>query len=168
MMGLGDAVAFEQRSIDLRFVRSLPQADLLICLNLIHHAGAQFDIPDVELRGWEEYACEWLAEVRGKCKAAVIGTGFKLRRPLHWDVSDLERPRRFADLAARAGWSLLYDANVEDIRRLGVRRANGRWTRTRSELRWKAMMLRQRACRRLSGGDQDDSRRGKYHIFVLG
>jgi hypothetical protein len=166
-MGLADRVDYVEKAVDLQLVRRLPPADLVICLNLIHHAGAMFDIEDVKARGWSTYARDWLVELRGKSRVALLGAGFKGRRPLHWDAEGAARPRRFCQLVQEAGWTVAYDANVEDIHKLGVAAANGRRTRGTSAPADGGGALLDRVVRKLRGAPRDGSQRAKYHLFIL-
>jgi len=50
-MGLADRVHFVQQAADLAFLKSLPEFDTIICLNLLHHAGDKFDVNLVTIRG---------------------------------------------------------------------------------------------------------------------
>jgi len=122
-MGLSDRISFVERAPSLDLVRALPSVDLMICLNVLPHAGTQFDQAAVGHDGWE-----WLTEMRRKCKLAVVGIAFEETKPKNWDVPRTHRAARFAQCAEQAGWALLYDANVRDIERLGVERANGRYS----------------------------------------
>jgi hypothetical protein len=128
-MDLSHRIEFVDRALDLDFVRTLPKVDMIICLNLLHHAGIKFDKAAVGRDGWESSAAAWLSEMQRKCELAIVGIGFEETKQRNWDAPHPDRPARFAQCMERAGWSLLYDANVRDIEKLGVERAKGRYTK---------------------------------------
>lgn len=160
-LGISDRIEFVEKELDLSFLRRMPVVDTVICLNLIHHAGSTFDMDEVERDGWEAYALSWLAEMRSKCRLMIFGLGLKSKKPRHWDVPHAERAKCFAHLAERVGWSVLYDANVDDIHRFGVRGANGRRTKCRNDA--------QRHEFDESAGEQSKSAetRRKYHFYIF-
>lgn len=125
MMGLSDKVRFVEQQISLEWLRSLEPVDTVICLNLIHHAGAVFDIVEVNGRGWQLYANDWLSELRRISKRCIFGVRFKGSKPVNWDVNKQDRPRVMLQMAKAQGWNPLYDANVQDIADFGVQRASG-------------------------------------------
>lgn len=75
--------------------------DTVICLNLLHHAGARFDNAEVAQVGWQAYATEWLELLRTKSRLVIFGLGLKGRKPVHWDVAPNDRARRFFDMPAK-------------------------------------------------------------------
>jgi hypothetical protein len=141
--------------------------DSLLCLNLLHHAGSLFDNEIVLRDGWEPYASEWLTVLRKKCRLAVLSIGFKgSSKPVRWNVSRPLRPLRFIEIATRAGWSVKYDANADDIQKFGVNKAAGRETRNAliATIRYRL--------KKLHNSYAADSRkkllkRQYYHLFVL-
>jgi hypothetical protein len=166
-MQLQNKVRFIQQPVSLDFVKRMDPVDSVLCLNLLHHAGSLFDDDIVRRDGWEAYASEWLSTLRKKCRLAVVSIGFKGRsKPAHWNVSRALRPLRFIDIAKRAGWSVKYEGNAEDIEKFGVDKAMGR--ETRSALiavirhRWRKLnnrLVPETGKRLLS--------RQHYHLFVL-
>lgn len=57
--------------------RKLPQADLIINLNVIHHAGIDFDQENVKtIDDWEPYAIEYLKRLTGIAPLMVFQTGY--------------------------------------------------------------------------------------------
>ena len=174
-MNLADRVRFVECAADLDFVRRLPVSGTIICLNLLHHAGHRFDIDLVAQRGWEPYAQDWLAAMRGKCVHAIFGIGFENTKPKHWQAEQARRPAALAKIIQASGWSILYDANVSDIRRLGVEAANGRFTsggeRLQAEPEPSVIDLLRKKASRLTGlnlrrpGTFD--KLSRYHIYIL-
>jgi hypothetical protein len=163
-LGLDKRIEFVGQKVDLNFVRSMPCADTVLCLNLMHHAGTNFDADEVACSGWECYTEHWLAEFRKKFRLAIVSLGFKGQKPRYWDVHPSQRPSRFYEMANRHGWSVLYDANVEDIRSLGVARSNGLHT-TVGSIRRRLIRLN----RFLSKAHRDPGaeKRRKYHLYIL-
>jgi hypothetical protein len=163
-LGLDEKVEFVGQKVDLNFVGSMPPADTVLCLNLVHHAGTNYDVDEVACAGWECYTGRWLEEFRRKFHFAIISLGFKGQKPRHWDVHPSQRPRRFYEMAKRYGWSVLYDANVDDIRSLGVVRANGVHT-TLGSIRacWLRLGTLLSQTHKHPGADK----RRKYHLYIL-
>lgn len=166
-MDLGDRIEFIERAAGLNFLRALPSVDMIVCLNLLHHAGIAFDQAAAGRDGWESYANAWLSEMRRKCMIAVVGIEFEEKKPENWDAPHPYRPARFAQCVERAGWSLLYDANVRDIEKLGIDRANGRYTKGGAQLRPlpRNQDFIKRAVARL--GRTSGDRRENYHLYIL-
>jgi hypothetical protein len=183
-MGCADKITFAKRAIDLEFLSNLAKVDTIVCLNLLHHAGTKFDVDIVQREGFESYAAEWLRILRDKCDRAVVSLGFEPKKPANWRTPPQTRPARFAQIAAKAGWSLLYDANVGDIRTLGIENANGRYTRqgmtlpvaasagalaksTKKLSRKLGLHVVRSLFNRAVGRSTSVDRRQKYHLYLL-
>lgn len=165
-MGLQDKVDFKEQRVDLDFVQSLPQVHTIICLNLIHHAGVLFDGPIVAEVGWDEYARRWLSEFRKKSKLLIFGVGLKGQKPVHWDIPAVERAGRIVDIAKQSGWTVIYDANVQDIARLGVAAANGaRIGKSHTKERMANILRRLPVLRRMV--PDNSGKTHKYHLFIM-
>lgn len=167
-MNVDERIDFVEREIDLEYVRALADYDTVICLNLIHHAGALYDVAEVKGGGWEPYAEEWLHTLRRKAQRAIIGVGFKGRKPVNWDVPKSARLVRFRQMLERAGWAIRYDANVAAIRANGVEAAGKRTRETGWTARndWRAPLDRAASLwRRVAGGRA--AKLTKYHLFLL-
>ena len=128
-LGLQDHISFIEKSLSLNNINELPEVDLVLCLNLIHHAGVSFDVDIVEKMGWSKYATDFLKILRKKYRIAIIGVGFKKFRPIKWSVPRRLKPIYFSKIANQAGWKVVYDANIEDLSFIGERLANGRKTK---------------------------------------
>lgn len=165
-LGIADRIEFVPQAIDLNFVRQLPSVDTVLCLNLIHHAGSTFDIAEVQRVGWERYSEDWLGHLRSKCRVLIFSVGLKRSKPKYWDVPNDERPLRLKRTMERMNWSVLYDANVEDIRRFGVERANGRFTNSAGGARARSYWRRFRNLSRRSIGIRRDKLQD-YHLYIL-
>lgn len=164
-LDLQEKVVFKEQAISLDFVRSMDTVDSIICLNLIHHAGVLFDVDIVKSLGWEEYARQWLLSMREKADILILGVGFKAQKPPHWNVSRFERPARFLKIAEQSGWSVIYDANVYDIRKYGISKANG--------LRTKGMRIRARISYFVRNlllklyQRNDFGKTERYHLYIM-
>lgn len=176
-MGIDTKIEYLEQAIDMEFLRSLPKVDTILCLNLLHHAGKNFDAARVEREGWGNYIGEWLFEMRRKCQTAIISVGFKEKKPRYWDAPYPHRPARFAELAEQAGWSVVYDANVSDIQRLGVEAADGHYTKGGRSMRPKRKrtavsrkvksVLERSGLRAMLKPRKPRSRSGEYHFYIL-
>jgi len=169
-MGLEDRIDFVEQKIDLGYVRAMASHDTVICLNLIHHGGALYDIAEVDRDGWAAYARQWLAELRSKSTRAIIGVGFKGNKPVNWDVPRSARLFHFQQILEETGWSVLYDSNVEDIRTMGVARANGRRRRGSEQAAaavWRAPLDRLCGLRYRLAGAPRSTKLAKYHLFLI-
>jgi hypothetical protein len=163
-LNMKDKVVFKQQAITLEFLRSMCKVDTIICLNLIHHAGVLFDIDIVKSMGWEEYARQWLLTLREKAKILIIGVGFKGKKPTNWKIPFHRRPAKFFKLAKESGWSVIYDANVSDIRRYGTAKANGMQVRCPQKLFLMHSLRRfMTKIRRKRNIDKTH----KYHIYLM-
>ena len=61
------------KAVKLKNIKSLPMSDLIIELNVLHHAGNYFDKSDVEkLGGWRKYALKRLRMYRKKNKIFIF------------------------------------------------------------------------------------------------
>jgi hypothetical protein len=169
-MSLSRRIDFVNQPVCLEFLRKLRGADTIICLNLLHHAGAKFDVERVLQQGWENYAKEWLCELRNKCRIAILGLGFKQAEPRYWKVPHNKRAALFGQFAEDCGWSILYEANVKDINKRGVDAANRFHTIERADS-W-LMEKIARGIRRMADIRplllrRHFDRRRDYHIYIL-
>ncbi|ASY14008.1 hypothetical protein A1sIA53_00155 [Candidatus Planktophila dulcis] len=131
-LGLSSKVIFKETKLSLEFIQDkLESGDLCLCLNLIHHGGNFFDKDFVHENGWEKFALAWLDSLREKFPVLVLSIGFKDKIPKNWITPTRlskydNRPLEFLHLATSVGWKLLYEANVGDIAKFGVDKAQGR------------------------------------------
>lgn len=81
LMGVEKKVKFYNKTININDIYKLDKADLLIELNVLHHAGSIFDKNRVkENTNWEEYALERLTIIRKKYKKFFFQTGNMLNQ----------------------------------------------------------------------------------------
>lgn len=176
-MDLDQRVRFVEQAADLAFLESLQPVDTLICLNFLHHAGASYDQDLVQRIGWADYARRWLAAMRAKARIGIAGISFEPAKPVNWDVAPANRAAAFADLIEEAGWSILYGANVADLRSGGIEAANGRYREVplpvepppspRRRLAKKAARLTGLKSLRALAGKSPVDRLRRYHLFIL-
>ncbi|MBM4020262.1 MAG: class I SAM-dependent methyltransferase [Planctomycetes bacterium] len=171
-MDLQDAIKFVKKDLRLDNIADLPDADLALCLNLIHHAGTLFDRDAVATLGWGKYATQYLSVLRTKYRYAIVGVGFKSRHPASWPVFKPLRPLYFCDIIAKSGWRLIYDANIYDLATFGEEEASGLRTRRSARIRL-AQLMSAIVGHRASNAVYDRFRKphasklNKYHIFIL-
>jgi SAM-dependent methyltransferase len=161
-LGLDAKVEFVEQPVDLDFVRSLRSADTVICLNLLHHAGSKFDKKQVAHGGWEPYAQEWLRLLRDKFRLAIFGIGLKPAKPRGWNIAPGARARRMCELAERAGWSVMYEANVEDLETFGTAKAMGLRTKRHLLSELASRLFPHRASSTATG-----SKKSRYHFYIF-
>lgn len=171
-MGVSQKISFARAEVSLSKVEALQDGfDLVMSLNLIHHAGATFDVDLVRAIGWETYARRWLIGLQRSAGTAVVGVGFKGEKPKHWTTGHRYgfdwRPMRFARLCEQSGWEVVYDANVEDLTTLGLERANGRQRHLRGVGTAAARRILARSGVRRQGADGRTDKTRKYHLYVL-
>lgn len=51
LIGLSNRIEFVEQEVSLNWLRRVEPVDVVINLNLIRHAGALFDVEEVEARG---------------------------------------------------------------------------------------------------------------------
>jgi len=93
-------------------IAELPQADVLINLNVIHHAGRVFDCEVVaRLGGWAAYAQSYLEKLAHKGRYLFFQTGNT------WPAARLfentEAPEFLAGILGRGGWRVI-DVGIFD------------------------------------------------------
>jgi len=185
-LGLDKKVSFINQEITLDFVKnSLPRVDLILCLNLIHHAGYYFDNEDVGNEGWAAYALNWLNACGLKSDILVLGVGFKESLPISWiKPTRLEkfdsRPLALAQIIEQSEWKIDYESNISDLSKYGIANAPGRRMSPRTQgsvftildfctnflykIRYKLEgILGFRFPNKRERGD----RKSKYHIYIL-
>lgn len=174
-MELHGNVCHHEKYVDLQFLKSLKPVDTIICLNLLHHAGTAFDKDAVQSIGWGAYAGEWLAAMRNRARIGIFGVGFEPRKPANWDVPHPDRPATLAHIAESAGWSICYDASVEDLCTLGIEAANGRYSKGGAKLaREQAPTFGRRIVKRVAkraglqfARPKQVGKLARYHLYIL-
>jgi hypothetical protein len=172
LMELEDKIKFVEQAISLDMLPTLPCANTIFCLNLLHHAGSEFDVETVRELGWRTYASQFLGELWNKADCLVLGMKFELNRPRFWDVPHPDRVSGLLDIATSVGWKLLYEANVRDIEILGVEAANGLYTTGGRKLdirshRFRVLFRKLSSTLGLTIAQRALNRRHKYHILIF-
>jgi len=162
---LGDQVHFLNQPIDLDFIKTMPAVDTVICLNLLHHAGILFDVETVRKMGWETYLYHCLVAFQQKCNVLIFGVGLKGKKPTNWPIAPFRRARKIVSVAERAGWAVVYDANVLEIARLGVRKADN----SRKKFRFKELVngLSESTPLVARLKNKSSGKLGDYHLYIL-
>jgi hypothetical protein len=127
-MGLADSVSFEEVGIDLPWLDQMPPCDVVICQNLLHHAGYLFDVDRVAQDGWDAYAVKFLRALRAKAKYGVISINMEPGRPVNWTgVKDVreDKAARFAEILTEAGWSICRQTEVFELVKSRAARSQG-------------------------------------------
>ena len=101
--GLETQLKFRDEPAVLGFLTSLPPADLLVSLNVMHHAGNIFDTEMVEhLGGWRNYALEYLSRLTEVAPHLVLQTGNSAHGIAHFPSE--EAVSFTTSLLEDAGW----------------------------------------------------------------
>lgn len=100
-----------QRAIGLRELQALPRSDFMLHLNVLHHAGHDFDSDIVPTRlEFSDYAGRYLSALRTTTGAMLFQMGSNWggdkSEPLVGVREDVEKLRMFALLLTHAGWCL--------------------------------------------------------------
>lgn len=115
--GLNDHCRFVPELVGIDSIPALSATDLIIELNVLHHAGAVFDSAEVQqFGGWRGYAVERLGRLRDKGRALLFQTG---------NVADGEAlfPTEEAveftyELLSEAGWNPHTVGTVDDLNQM--------------------------------------------------
>lgn len=114
-MGLADRCEFKEKMINLEELETLPDSDILICQNVIHHAGDYFDKNMVKDLGWDNYIEMFLEKLRQKYSYSVLAVGFKWNKPKYWNIEKNKRRQQFAEILHTSGWNIISDVNVYNL-----------------------------------------------------
>lgn len=98
-----------QRAVGLRELQSLPHSDFMLHLNVIHHAGHDFDADLVTTRAdFPNYARHYLSTLRATTGAMLFQMGSNWggnkSEPLVGVREDAEKLQTFASFLTDAGW----------------------------------------------------------------
>lgn len=114
-MGISDKCKFVEQSISIETLKDIPNADVIICQYLIHHAGALFDQDTVAQKGWDQYAIDFMSALRDKYKLGIFAMAFKGTKPANWKVAECQRPQRFLDILSLTNWKCVLSRNVYEL-----------------------------------------------------
>ena len=119
LCGLKDQVTCINEGLALDDIEGLPETDLIVLLNVLHHAGTVFDADRIAaLGGWEAYAREYLARLGRRAVWLFFQIGNTAR-------GEALFPGREAipfvhTLLTVAGWTVEKIGIVEDFERLSL------------------------------------------------
>ena len=122
LSGVTDRIQIRNTPVQLSNWPDMPAADLVINLNVIHHAGQEFDKSIIKTPDdWRSYAVEFLRLLTKVAPLMAFQTGF-----LWSDTADRLVPRGcdinqwIGDLLNESGWRVLHSSKA-------IRKNNG-WT----------------------------------------
>lgn len=111
---LSDYCQFRADPVNIADIAKLEKVDLLIELNVLHHAGAVFDIDAVAARGgWRPYAVERLALLRMQTEVLFFQTGNTANGQALFPTEDAAL--YVADMLREAGWNILSVGAITDL-----------------------------------------------------
>lgn len=111
---------FFNRSICLNDIDDLPEADYLVHLNVLHHAGSVYDQEKVvSLGGWAQYATEYFSRLRKKFRYAFFQTG-NMGKGTPW-FDNNQTYQLLPGIFESAGWSVNKIGVIEDFNTLNYR-----------------------------------------------
>jgi len=100
-------------------IARLPESDVLINLNVLHHAGRVFDCDIVErLGGWTPYAQSYLERLADKGRYLFFQTGNTW--PSGSFFQNTEAPEFLADILDRSGWRVIDVAIFDKLPELNL------------------------------------------------
>jgi hypothetical protein len=112
--GVAHLCRFQAASVGLADVPSLPESDLLIELNVLHHGGSVFDRDEVgRCGGWEDYAVERLRRLRAKARYLFFQTGNVAEDSALFPTE--QAVAYIGDLLVRANWQPYAVGVIEDL-----------------------------------------------------
>jgi hypothetical protein len=76
LCNLGDRVKGVNKGVSINDIEDLPEGDLIVSLNTLHHAGSSYDTDLVrDISDWRGYAIDYLKELNKKYKFLFLQTG---------------------------------------------------------------------------------------------
>ena len=108
---------FRNEPVDLPDIRNLPASDLIIELNVLHHAGVLFDVDQVKmLGGWRAYGLARLRALRERSARLFFQTGNSAGNETLFPSDDAVG---FTfDLLSSAGWKVRNIGTIHDLESL--------------------------------------------------
>jgi hypothetical protein len=118
LCGLSDNVEVRNQGVALAEVGSLPESDLVLFLNVLQHAGQDFDAELVRSPAeWEAYAVSYLQELRGRTQHLLYQQGYAWlghAGPLCPDADMFDLTAR---VLTSAGWKIRSCGVIRDLGR---------------------------------------------------
>ena len=110
------------KSVKLKNIKSLPMSDLIIELNVLHHAGNYFDKLDVKkLGGWRKYAAKRLRMYRRKTKYLFFQTG-NSGKVAHFNST--KSVKFISKLLKDSGWKIVAFGTIKNLNKLIYNKGN--------------------------------------------
>lgn len=111
--GVADLCQFNPRGVTLADIDALPESDLIIELNVLHHAGAVFDHDlAIGAAGWRNYAVARLGKLRQRGRRLFFQTGNS--RGAETLFPSRDAVGFLKDILAEAGWKPVSVGGVLD------------------------------------------------------
>jgi hypothetical protein len=124
LCGLEERLFSINAGLALDDVETLPETDLVIMLNVMHHAGTVFDQGAVAAGGgWQAYALDYLRRLAGRARRLFFQIGNTARGEALFPGRET-LPYTHALLTA-AGWRVDRVAVVDDFETLSLRTVDG-------------------------------------------
>src|SRR5690606_38674778 len=103
-LGKSENSRFLAEAVSLDTIDQLPDGDVIMCQNLMHHAGILFDVDKVDRLGWEAFTRQFVSKLRRKYRFGILAVGLEGNKPANWSVPKIGRLRRFRNILRSAGW----------------------------------------------------------------
>ena len=101
----------------LESIATLPKADVLLLLNVIQHAGYDFETPgqEIDKHGWLDHSIQYLSKLRIVSKTMLFQMGYTLGGVAGKLCKDKEILAFTTDLLQRAGWRIIQCGMVKQL-----------------------------------------------------
>lgn len=111
-----EQIKIENKGVGLRDIDSLPDSSLVFLLNVIQHAGEDFDADLVtSVEQWRDYAIEYLKKLRQKTDFLFFQTGYKWLGHEDKLCNDHDIIDFTAKLFTDSGWSIKNCAVIKKL-----------------------------------------------------
>jgi len=117
MSHLSHKVNVSDTALGIEDLKSLAKADLIINLNVLHHAGSTFDVDSVKsVAEWSNYAKKYLIQLSQKASYLFFQTGNMWNnQPLFPSEAAVHYVKK---LLGKANWGILTIGVIEDYKQL--------------------------------------------------
>lgn len=110
------------KPINIKNIKNLPKSDLIIELNVLHHAGNYFDNEAVKkLGGWRNYAKKRLQLLRKKTSNLFFQTGNSGKETLFPSEKSVEF---ISELLKESGWKIKAFGTISNLDELKYKKGN--------------------------------------------
>ena len=109
-------IVIENKGVGLRDIESLPEAEIIVLLNVLQHAGEDFDHElVVSLEEWRDYAVEYLTKLRTKASLMFFQMGYTWKGHEEKLCEDNDIIDFTVKLLDDAGWKVKHCGIVKNI-----------------------------------------------------